>query len=68
VALCLNGSKHPKLSAKVRPLVDHLETTTKGDFLFLVDGHADYQSGEIIYGRNADNDDVSDAADVVSIF
>lgn len=60
----VGSARYPALEHKLQPFVAHLGTN-KRDFLLVLDGHSDYNSGEIIYGQNKDGD-VSDGVDGVS--
>jgi hypothetical protein len=65
VNMMVDGTKPPILHPTLWPLVSHIQAH-KNDFLCVLDGHSDYLSGEIIYGRNKCGDDVSDGVDGVS--
>jgi hypothetical protein len=66
VRLELRGSRRRIIQECVAPIATHLQRT-KGDYLLFVDAHSDYKSGELIYGRHPNGEEVSDGVDVVSL-
>ena len=62
----VGGSCHSFLAKSVKPLINHLQQHASSDFLLYVDGHTDYKSGELIFGKNIQGDEVSDTADKAS--
>jgi hypothetical protein len=50
----------------VSTITKHLTNHKAADYCLFIDAHADYKSGELIFGQRNDGQDLSESIDIVS--